>query len=58
MPDAYSGIAGRFHHHIHGAAGDGARAVVGECGGRNPRLGPADRAAGFAGALTIDVDDD
>jgi hypothetical protein len=58
MLDANGGIAGRFHHHVHGAAGDGTGTVIGECRGGNPRLVPADRAAGFAGALTIDVDDD
>ena len=58
VPDADGGIAGRFHHHIHGAAGDGAGAVVGECRRGDPRLVPADGAAGFARALAVDIDDD
>jgi hypothetical protein len=57
MPDADRGIAGRFHDDIHRAARDGARAVVGEDGGRDPRLVPADRAACLAGTVAVDIDD-
>ncbi len=58
MLDADGGIAGRLHHHIHRAAGDGARAVIGEHGGRDPLGAPADGAAGLARALAVDVDND
>ena len=57
MPDADRGIAGGFHDHVHRAAGDGARAVVGEGGRCDPRLVPADGAAGLAGAVAVEIDD-
>jgi hypothetical protein len=57
MPDADGGIAGRFHDDVHGAARDGAHTVVGEYSGGDPRLVPADRAAGLAGAVAVDIDD-
>ncbi|MFK4405158.1 hypothetical protein ABH991_002192 [Bradyrhizobium ottawaense] len=58
MPDPDGGISGRLHHHVHRAAGNGARAVIGEdrCG--DPLRAPADRAAGLACAVAVDVDDD
>src|SRR5215212_9282583 len=58
MPDADGGIAGRFHYDVHGATGNRAHAVIGEGGPRDPLRIPADGAAGFAGAVAIDVDDD
>jgi hypothetical protein len=58
MPDADGGIAGRFHHDVHGAAGNRAHAVIGEGGSRDPLCIPADGAARLAGAVAIDVDDD
>jgi hypothetical protein len=57
MPDADRRIAGRFHHHIHRAAGDRAHAVIGESGPRDQRLVPADGAARLAGAVAIEIDD-
>ena len=57
MPDADGGIAGRFHHHVHRAAGDRAHAIVGEGGSCDPRLIPADGAAGLARAVAVEIDD-
>ena len=51
-------IAGCFHHHIHRPARNRAGAVVGERGGGNPRVIPADSAAGFARPVAVDVDDE
>ena len=58
MPDADGGIAGGLHHDVHRAAGDRARAVVGERRPRDPRLIPADGAARLAGAVAVEIDDD
>ena len=58
MPDADSRIAGRLHHDVHRAAGNRARAVIGEGRSRDPLRIPADGAARFAGAVAIEVDDD
>ena len=58
MPDADGRIAGRFHHDVHRAAGNRAHAVIGEGGSRDPLCIPADGAAGFAGAVAIEIDDD
>ena len=58
MPDADGGIAGGFHDDVHRAAGDRARAVVGE-GGRAIRAAsqPTVRHASRARSR-IEIDDD
>ena len=48
MPDADGGIAGRLDDNVDRAARNGAHAVIGEGGGRDPLRVPADGAAGFA----------
>ncbi|MGY3652871.1 hypothetical protein ACVWW2_008162 [Bradyrhizobium sp. LM4.3] len=58
VPDADGGIAGRLHHHVHRAAGNRARAVIGEDGRGNAGLVPPDRAAGLARTIPVDVDND
>ena len=58
MADADRGIAGRLHHHVHRAARNRARAVVGERRRRDPRVIPADGLAGVLRALRIEIDDD
>ncbi len=58
MLDPDGGIAGRLHHHVHRASGNGARAVIGEDGGGDPLGAPADGAAGLACAVAVDIDDD
>ncbi len=58
MPDADGRIAGRFDHDVHRAAGNRARPVIGESGSRDPLCIPADGAAGFAGTVAIEIDDD
>ena len=57
MPDADGRIAGRLHHDVHRAAGNGAHAVIGESRSRDPLRIPADGAARLAGAVAIEVDD-
>ncbi len=56
--DADGRIAGRFNDDIHRAARNGACAVIGEDGGRDPLGAPAHGAAGFARTVAIDIDDD
>jgi hypothetical protein len=55
MPTAGLPVAPRY---VHRAARNSPHAVVGEGGGRDPRLVPADRAARLAGAIAVEIDDD
>ena len=57
VADADRGIAGRLHHHIDRAARNRPQAVIGEGGGLDPRLVPADGAAGLARAIAVEIDD-
>ncbi len=56
MADADGRIAGRLHHHLD-IAGHGFGAVGDKLRRRDPRVIPADGAAGILGALRIEIDD-